>query len=68
MPRKKDACSHIVYNLRAIITVGKVAMENFDDAFVCGLGQGERLAYMELAKLFDNSCSECESDPMRQTR
>lgn len=50
-----------------MITIGKVAMENFDDALVCGLGQGEWLADMELAKLFDNICSECESDPMRQT-
>jgi hypothetical protein len=55
-------CSHIIYNLRVIITVCKVAMENFDDALFCGLGQGEWLADMELAKLCGSSCSECESD------
>ena len=37
-------------------------MENFDDALFHGLGQGERLANMELAKLCGRSCSEYESD------
>ena len=62
-PRKcPKGCSHIVYNLGVKITVCKVAMENFDYALFCGLGQGERLADMKLAKLCGNSCSECESD------
>jgi len=50
-----NECSHIVNNLRVIITVGKIAMENFDDALLCSLGQCERLADVELAKLCGGS-------------
>jgi hypothetical protein len=60
--------SHIVYDFGVVVTIGKVTMENFDDTLLCGLGQGERLADMELAKLRGNNCNECESDQSSKTR
>jgi hypothetical protein len=61
-PRKLNKCSRIVYNLRVVIAIGKIAVENLDDALLCGLGQGERLTDVELAKLRSGSWNECESD------
>jgi hypothetical protein len=59
---RSNGCSRIVYDFRVVPAVGKVAMENFNGALPCILGQGEWLADVELAELRGDSWNKCKSD------